>query len=152
MKPGDIAPDFELTADDGRTIRLYDELAKGPVVLFFYPKAMTPGCTAESCHFRDLGTAFEKFGATRIGVSADPPDKQQRFSEKHSFDFRLLSDIDRAIARAFEVKRPGPLFNRRTTFVIDTDGRVLDVIHNELNMDVHADRALAALESRATHS
>ncbi len=145
MHPGEHVPDFELPAADGKTVRLFEELDQGPVVLFFYPKAMTPGCTAESCHFRDLGAEFDAAGAKRIGISADPVDRQQRFSARHGFDFPLLSDEDRSVARRYGVKRPGPLFNRRATFVIGGDGRLLAEISSELNMDKHADEALAVL-------
>jgi peroxiredoxin Q/BCP len=148
MKAGDTAPDFELPDEAGGTRRLSDELASGPVVLFFYPKAMTPGCTNESCHFRDLKGDFEAVGAHRIGISADSVDKQSQFSEKHGFDFPLLSDTDRSVAKAFGVKRPGPLFNKRMTFVIGTDRKVLDVIGSETNMNTHADQALAVLKAR----
>ena len=152
MEIGDTAPDFELAADDGRMVKLSDELAKGPVVLYFYPKAMTSGCTRESCHFRDLAAEFAAAGAQRIGISADSVDRQRKFSDKHSFDFTLLSDPDRAVARQFGVKRPGPLINKRATFVIDTDRRVIDVIRSETNMNVHADQALATLSKRGTAS
>jgi thioredoxin-dependent peroxiredoxin len=152
MDIGDAAPDFELAADDGRTVKLSDELAKGPVVLFFYPKALTSGCTKESCHFRDLAAEFAAAGAQRIGISADSVERQRKFSDKHSFDFTLLSDPDRAVARQFGVKRPGPLFNKRATFVIDSDRRVIDVIRSETNMDTHADQALATLAKRGTTS
>jgi len=117
-------------------------------VLFFYPKAMTPGCTKESCHFRDLGAEFDAVGAVRLGISADPVDKQQAFSAKHDFDYRLLSDTERHVAKEFGVKRPGPLFNKRSTFVIDQDRRVLAAIASETNMDKHADEALAVLQAR----
>lgn len=149
MKVGDVAPDFELPDDSGGVLKLSDQLAKGPVVLFFYPKAMTPGCTKESCHFRDLKGEFDAVGAQRIGISADTVDKQHEFSEKHDFDFPLVSDGNRSIARAFGVKRPGPLFNKRMTFVIDTDRKVLDVIGSETNMDKHADQALEVLKARS---
>lgn len=149
MKTGDLAPDFTLPADDGSTVTLSQVLEQGPVVLFFYPKAMTPGCTAESCHFRDLGREFDEAGATRLGISADPPAKQQEFSAKHGFDYRLLSDVDKQVAKLFGVKRPGPLINKRSTFVIDTDRRVLAVISSETKMDKHADEALDALRSRS---
>jgi peroxiredoxin Q/BCP len=129
-------------------LRLSDELAQGPVVLFFYPKALTSGCTKESCHFRDLAAEFAEVGGRRLGISADPVDRQRAFSEKHSFDYPLLSDPDRAVAPAFGVKRPGPLMNKRATFVIDTNRRVLAVITSEINMDKHADRALAVLRTR----
>jgi peroxiredoxin Q/BCP len=148
MEEGEIAPDFELATDGGATLRLSDELAHGPVVLFFYPKALTTGCTKESCHFRDLAAEFSAVGGRRLGISADPVERQRRFSEKHGFDYPLLSDPDRAVARQFGVKRPGPLMNKRATFVIDTDRRVLAVIKSETNMDKHADQALAVLRNR----
>ena len=143
VHPGDPVPDFELPAQDGRPVRLSEELKRGTVVLFFYPRALTPGCTKESCHFRDLEADFAAVGAIRIGISADPVDRQRQFSEKYDLDFPLLSDPDRAVARQFGVKRPGPLLNRRATFVIGTDGRLLAAIHSELDMEKHADQALA---------
>jgi peroxiredoxin Q/BCP len=145
MKPGDPAPPFSAPDQTGQVRTLSDLLADGPVVLFFYPKAMTPGCTAESCHFRDLAGEFAEIGAQPVGVSADGVDRQKKFDDKHSLGFPLLSDPDRTIARAYGVKRPGPLLNRRATFVIGADGTIKDVIASELRMDVHADRALAAL-------
>jgi peroxiredoxin Q/BCP len=147
MRPGDQAPDFDLATQDGGRLQLSAELEKGPVVLFFYPKAMTPGCTKEACHFRDLAGEFEAVGARRIGISADKVDKQAAFADKHGFDYPLVSDPDRAVAKAYGVKRPGPLMNARVTFVIGQDGTVLDVIKSEVNMDGHADKALAALAS-----
>ena len=145
MRPGDIAPPFDLPTQDGSRLSLGDALEKGPVVLFFYPRAMTPGCTRETCHFRDLAAEFDAAGAQRIGISIDDVDRQQKFAEKHGFDFPLLSDPDRAVAKAYGVKRPGPLMNARATFVIGQDGRVVDVIKSEVNMDAHADKALSAL-------
>src|SRR5205807_9941747 len=128
------------------------ELARGPVVLFFYPRALTPGCTAESCHFRDLAGEFSALGAQRVGISADPVERQQRFTQKHGFDFPLLSDGDRSIARAYGAKRPGPLFNRRATFVIGQDRRLLAVIRSEVNMERHADEALDRKSTRLNSS
>ena len=149
MGPGDAVSDFELPDETGTKRKLSGFLANGPVVLFFYPAAMTKGCTAESCHFRDLGAEYAAVGTQRVGISADPVEKQQRFSEKHSFDYPLLSDVDRTVAEQFGVRRKlGPLPNKRATFVIDRDGKVLDVIKSELNMSVHADRALATLRER----
>src|SRR3954468_11893062 len=149
MNTGDLAPDFALPAEDGSIIRLSDELKNGPVVLFFYPKAMTPGCTAESCHFRDLAGEFAAVKTRILGISADPVERQQKFTEKHSFGFPLLSDTDRSVARAYGVKRPGPIFNRRMTFVIGTDRRLLAVLHSETKMEKHADEALEVLRSSA---
>jgi peroxiredoxin Q/BCP len=148
MRPGDTAPDFDLPTQDGSRLKLSDALQKGPVVLFFYPKALTTGCTKESCHFRDLAAEFEAVGAQRIGISADGVDRQAKFADKHNFDYPLVSDVDRSVARAFGVKRPGPLMNARATFVIAEDGTVLDVIKSEVNMNGHADKALAVLTDR----
>jgi len=149
MRIGEKAPDFQLQADDGRMVKLSDELAKGPVVLFFYPKAMTPGCTKESCHFRDLGSEFGAVGAQRLGISLDAVDRQHEFSLKHGFDYPLLSDGAAAVAKQFGVKRLLP-FTKRATFVIDTDRTVLSVIESEFNTDKHADEALAVLKSRSS--
>ena len=143
---GEKVPDFEAVTQTGVSVKLSDYLARGPVVLFFYPKAMTPGCTKESCHFRDLQAEFDEMGATRLGISADKPDLQMKFATKYGLDFPLLSDADGSIARAFGAARRGPLFNRRTTFVIGADGRLLDIIKSELNMEIHADRALEILK------
>src|SRR5438093_5860056 len=115
MKPGEKAPDFALPDETGATRKLGDLLADGPVVLFFYPKAMTPGCTKESCHFRDLQAEFDEIGATRLGISADAPDAQARFAGRYGLDFPLLSDVDGSIARAYGASRRGPLLNRRVT-------------------------------------
>jgi peroxiredoxin Q/BCP len=149
MNVGELAPDFELTADDGRSVRLSDELAKGRVVLFFYPKAMTPGCTAESCMFRDRASDFAELGAQRLGISLDSVDKQHKFSSKHSFDFPLLSDKGGAVARQFGVKRALLPFTKRATFVIDTDRRVLAVIESEFDTDRHGTEALSVLQAAA---
>jgi peroxiredoxin Q/BCP len=148
IRVGDTAPDFELSDETGTDRRLRDLLAGGPVVLFFYPAAMTLGCTRESCHFRDLATEFDELGAQRVGISADPVDKQKRFSDMHSFGYPLLSDVDRSVATAFGVKRGFGLTPvKRSTFVIDRDGTVLAVVHSEINMNKHADAALDALRS-----
>jgi thioredoxin-dependent peroxiredoxin len=144
---GEVVPGFEAVTQTGETVKLSDYLARGPVVLFFYPKAMTPGCTKENCHFRDLQAEFDAIGATRLGISADKPDLQQKFATKYALDFPLLSDRDGSIARAFGASRKGPLFNRRVTFVIGADGRLLEIIKSELNMQIHADRALEVLKS-----
>ena len=124
-------------------------LADGPVVLFFYPKAMTTGCTKESCHFRDLAGEFAEVGAQRVGISADKVDKQAAFDAKHDLGYPLLSDPDRKVAAAFGVKRPGPIFNKRATFVIGTDRTILAAISSETNMDLHADEALSVLRAAA---
>ncbi len=146
MEVGDEVADFELPDQTGTRRRLSELLAQGPVVLFFYPAAMTKGCTAESCHFRDLGAEFAALGAQRVGISADPVDKQLRFAELHGFDYPLLSDADMSVAEQFGVRRSfGPLPVKRWTFVISPESRVLAVIKSEIRMDTHADRALEVL-------
>ncbi|CAM3110541.1 peroxiredoxin [Saccharomonospora xinjiangensis] len=148
MKQADRAPDFTLPDESGTPRRLTELLAAGPVVLFFYPAAMTAGCTAESCRFRDLSAEFAALGAQPVGVSPDPVDTQRRFSEAHHLGFPLLSDPDGAVASEFGVRRGfGPLRTKRHTFVIGTDRTVLAVIRSELRMSVHADKALDVLRS-----
>jgi peroxiredoxin Q/BCP len=149
MDKGDLAPEFTLADDRGEQRSLSGLLATGPVALFFYPAAMTTGCTAESCHFRDLAKEFTELGAQRVGISPDPVAKQHEFSARNGFDYPLLSDPDGAVATRFGVRRGfGPVLTRRHTFVIDTDRRVLEVIKSELRMAVHADKALAVLRAR----
>ncbi len=146
MQSGDLAPEFALPDQDGVTRSLDDFLATGPVVLFFYPAANTAGCTREACHFRDLAADFAAVGATRVGVSMDDLESLRAFAGLHRFDYPLLSDADGAVARLYGVKRKTDLLRvKRSTFVIAPDRRVLAVITSELNMRVHADRALAAL-------
>lgn len=149
LGPGDLVDDFALPDQTGASRRLSELLAEGPVVLFFYPAAMTFGCTKESCHFRDLAAEFTSVGATRVGISADPVAKQRQFSDKHGFDYPLLSDPDRTVARLFGVTagfKLGPV--RRATFVIDQDRRILASFSSELRFASHGDRALELLRAR----
>lgn len=149
MKRGDRVTDFELLDETGAPRRLSEFLREGPVVLFFYPSAMTYGCTKQSCHFRDLATEFKELGAQRVGISADSVEKQREFSDEHSFDYPLLADTGMKVAAQFGVKRGfGLTLAKRSTFVIDTDSTVLAVIKSEFDMNKHADEALEALRAR----
>ena len=150
MHRGDVVPDFTLPDQTGAPRTLSGFLAKGPVVLFFYPAAMTYGCTKESCHFRDLASEFAAVGAQPVGISADTVDKQKQFDEKESLGFPLLADPDFKVAALLGAKRGGPKWvpNKRITFVIGTDRTILDVIHSEVSMGSHADKALAVLKAR----
>ena len=148
MEKGDQVADFELSDESGTPRKLSEFLAQGPVVLFFYPAALTFGCTKESCHFRDMGEAFTLAGAQRVGISSDPVEKQKQFSDKHSLDYPLLADVDGMVAEQFGVRRGGGRA-KRSTFVIGQDSRVLEVIRSELRMNVHADKALDALRVSA---
>jgi thioredoxin-dependent peroxiredoxin len=153
MRTGDEVPDFELPDQDGTRRRLSGLLADGPIVLFFYPAAMTTGCTKQACHFRDLASEFAAAGVQRVGISRDPVAKQKTFAERYSFDYPLLSDESGAVAELFGVAR-GMLGRRlgvpvkRWTFAIGTDRKVVAAIHSEVDMHVHADQALAALRDR----
>ncbi|HEY3833858.1 MAG TPA: peroxiredoxin [Acidimicrobiia bacterium] len=153
MNQGDHIADFALPDQTGAVRHLSEFLANGPVVLFFYPAAMTYGCTKESCHFRDLKAEFEAVGAQRVGISADPVDKQLQFADKHGFDYPLLSDVDRTVAEAFGVKRKSNLLRvKRSTFVIDTDSTLIAELHSEVSMNSHADKALAILQARRSNA
>ncbi|SDS84975.1 peroxiredoxin Q/BCP [Actinoplanes derwentensis] len=147
---GDIAPDFELPDQDGTPRKLTELLADGPVVLFFYPGAMTKGCTAEACYFRDLAAEFREAGVQRVGISKDPVEKQKLFADTYNFDYPLLSDPDSETLAAYGVKRKlplGPLSTKRMTFVIGKDQKVIEVIHSELDMNQHAADALKAAKA-----
>ena len=149
MEPGDLAPDFTLLDQHGVERSLVALAANGPVVLFFYPAALTRGCTAESCHFRDLAAEFAALDAQRVGISMDDVAKQAAFDEANHLDYPLLADVGGRVARAYGVKRGLDVLRvRRTTFVIDPDLKVLEVFASELHMAAHADRALAVLATR----
>jgi len=142
---GTPIPDLSVTTHDGRTTSLSELAGGGPLVVFFYPKAFTAGCTAQACHFRDLGAEFSELGASRVGVSRDDTATQARFVTEHEFDYPLIADRDGSVSRAFGAKRVGPIPSRRQTYVLDADLRVLEVISDELRMDRHADDALEVL-------
>lgn len=148
LATGDVVEDFALPDETGTVRSLTDLLADGPVVLFFYPAAMTTGCTAEACHFRDLAAEFAAVGARPVGISGDSVDRQQEFAGMHSLGIPLLSDADGAVRERFGVKRGFSLApTRRVTFVIGEDRTVLEVVRSELRMNTHADRALDALRA-----
>ena len=145
---GDKVEDFTLPDETGTERSLSGLLAEGPVVLFFYPAALSAGCTAEACHFRDLAAEFAAVGARPVGISGDSVDKQQEFAGKHTLGMPLLSDTDGTIRERFGVKRGFSLApTKRATFVIGEDRTILEVVSSELRMNTHADRALAALRA-----
>ncbi len=149
MREGDEVPDFELPDQHGQTTRLSGLLTDGPVVLFFYPAAMSLGCTRESCHFRDLAAEFAAIGAQRVGMSTDLPAKQKKFDELHHLGYPLLSDRDGAVATSLGVKRKLLVPVKRVTLIIDEQRMVAKVIASEMSMATHADDALAFLKQRA---
>lgn len=150
VERGDTVEDFALPDESGNPVTLSTLLADGPVVLFFYPAAMTSGCTAEACHFRDLAAEFAAVGARPVGISGDAVDRQREFADRHTLGMTLLSDPDGAVRDRFGVKRGFSLApTKRVTFVIGEDREVLEVVRSEVRMNSHADRALAALRAAA---
>ncbi|HVA70611.1 MAG TPA: peroxiredoxin [Acidimicrobiales bacterium] len=149
MRKNDLAPDFSLLDQDGSERTLSTLLLDGTVVLFFYPAALSPGCTKESCHFRDRGAEFTHAGAHLVGVSMDAPERQAQFALKHGLHYPLLADVDGVVARLYGVKRSLSFLKvKRATFVIDRHRRILEVITSEVSMNAHADRALATLRAQ----
>jgi peroxiredoxin Q/BCP len=141
LKARDKAPDFTLPSTDGRKVSLSDFKGK-KVVLYFYPKDDTPGCTKEACSFRDNLHAFEQKGAIVLGVSADDLKSHQEFAQKYSLPFPLLSDVEKKIVRAYGVWKQKSLYGRkfmgieRTTFIINEQGKIAHVFP-KVKVDEH---------------
>ena len=123
LKVGDKAPDFTAPLSDGSTFTLSKNLSKAPIVLYFYPKDFTPGCTKEACALRDAFPRFQDFKATVIGVSYDSIETHKKFTAEHKLPFPLASDSDKKVAKAFGVD--GMLFAKRATFIIDKSGAIV---------------------------
>jgi peroxiredoxin Q/BCP len=149
IEQGDQAPDFELPDQDGRAVRL-ENFRGRRVVLYFYPKADTPGCTTQACGVRDHLPEYAEAGAVVLGVSPDPVAKVKKFHEKFSLDFALLADEDHAVADAYGVWVEKSMYgrkyfgNERTTFVIDSEGKVAEVLR-KVKPAEHDRQVLAAL-------
>lgn len=151
---GRRAPDFSLPDQDGAPVSLGSLTEKGDVVLYFYPKDMTPGCTVEACCFRDAIGKIRALGAQVVGVSADSASSHRRFIDKHGLNFPLLSDPDNRITAAYGVYKKKSLYGReymgieRTTFIIGRDG-VVKRVFPKVKVNGHADEVIAALENRS---
>lgn len=143
LKEGDPAPDFELPAHDGSVVRLSDFKGK-IVVLYFYPRAMTSGCTREAQRFNELLEEFEKHDAVVLGVSNDPVDKIKRFADKLGLKFKLLSDAENKVIEEYGVlrRRGDKVSANRVTFIISPDGRIVKILKNIRPAEKHADLAL----------
>jgi thioredoxin-dependent peroxiredoxin len=146
LRVGDPAPDFELPSTTGEMVRLSDYRGKSEVVLFFYPKDNTPGCTVEACTFRDSHEAFREAGAVVIGVSSDSSESHRRFAERFRLPFVLLSDADGALRARFGVPRTLGIFPGRVTYLIDRDGIVRHVFSSQLRPKRHVAEALEVLK------
>ena len=151
IQEGDTAPDFTLEADDGRDVRLSDFRGK-PVVLYFYPKDDTPGCTKEACAFRDRRQDLQERGAVVLGVSADDVASHVRFRDKYSLNFPLLADTGHQVAERYGAWREKSFMGRtsigiqRSTFLIDRQGKVAKAWH-KVSVDGHDAEVLKELEA-----
>jgi peroxiredoxin Q/BCP len=149
LEPGDKAPDFELPDQDGRTVKLSDYHGT-PVVVYFYPKADTPGCTTQACGVRDRHADYAAAAATVLGISPDSVAKVKKFHEKQALNFSLLADEDHAVAERYGVWVEKSMYgrtymgNERTTFVLDTGGKVAAVLR-KVKPAEHDDLVLEAL-------
>ena len=142
IQVGDKAPDFTLPSQTGEQVRLQDRIGERVVVLYFYPKDNTSGCTAEACAFRDSHEAFSDAGAEVIGVSSDSADKHAGFASKHRLPFTLLADQGGKIRKAYGVPAVMGLIPGRVTYVIDRTGTVRHVFNSMTNIDGHVGEAL----------
>jgi peroxiredoxin Q/BCP len=150
IEPGDEAPDFNLPDQDGREVKLSDFRGQ-PVVVYFYPKADTPGCTTQACGVRDNRSAYAAKHAVVLGISPDPVKKIKKFHDKFALDFALLADEDHAVAESYGVWAEKSMYgrtyfgNERTTFVVDPDGRVVRVLR-KVKPAEHDEQVLTALQ------
>lgn len=151
VEVGQPAPDFTLPSDSGEPVRL-SQFRGSPVVLYFYPKDDTPGCTREACAFRDLKQELVKLGAVILGVSPDGVESHKKFREKFNLNFPLLADVDHSVAEAYGAWREKTRFGKksmgiqRSTFLIDANGVVRKVWKN-VQVDGHDDQVLEALKA-----
>ena len=149
IEPGQRAPAFTLTADDGAKVRLSD-LKGQPVVVYFYPRDDTPGCTREACAFRDQKVALKKLGAAVLGISADSIESHGKFRDKYGLNFPLLADTDHKVAEKYGAWREKNMYGKkslgiqRSTFLIDADGKVAKV-WKAVKVDGHDEQVLEAL-------
>lgn len=145
LSVGETAPDFDAIDDAGQRVKFSELLNGEPIVVYFYPKDETPGCTAEACTFRDNWDEINKLGAQVIGVSSDSPESHRKFKEHHKLQFRLISDEDNEIRKKYGVK--GKLIPPRTTFIISGDRKIVHVFNSQMNFRKHVEESLSTLQS-----
>lgn len=146
LKPGDPAPPFELRAQSGERIRLADFRGKKNVVVFFYPKDDTSGCTKEVCRFRDRYEVFTEKDAVVLGISSDDRDSHEKFAGKHGLPFKLLSDGGGHVREAYQVPKTLGFLPGRVTFVVDKKGVIRLVFNSQFKPEQHVAEALAMLD------
>jgi peroxiredoxin Q/BCP len=145
LKVGDRAPDFSLLDERGLPVSLKDFLGSKVVVLYFYPKDFTPGCTAEACGFRDNYKLYQDKGAMVIGISVDSVESHSKFSEKYNLPFSILSDSSKEVAKAYGVLGIGGFLARRITFIINKEGKITHIFP-KVDVKLHTEEVLKALE------
>ena len=145
LRVGDRAPDFTLPSGTGPEVRLSDVLKQRAVVLYFYPKDETPGCTAEACAFRDSYEVFKDAGAEVIGVSGDSAESHQSFAAHHRLPFLLLADVGGGVGKRYGTRKVLGLLGGRVTFVIDRQGIVRHVFDSQVQATRHVDEALETI-------
>lgn len=145
LKVGDTAPDFTLSDERGLPVSLKDYLGKKVVVLYFYPKDFTSGCTAEACSFRDNYKLYQSKGVVVIGVSLDSVESHSKFSEKYNLPFAILSDRNKEVAKAYGVLGLGGFLTKRVTFIINKNGKITHIFP-KVDVRHHSEEVLKALE------
>jgi len=145
LKVNDMAPVFESLTETGEKFSLGDLLGKTNIVLYFYPKDFTMGCTKEACEFRDNWDKVISLGATIVGVSSDSPETHSRFKKEHSLQFTLVSDQKKDIRKLYGID--GKFIPPRTTFVIDKRGKIRNIFNSQISISKHVDEALGTLNS-----
>lgn len=145
VKVGDTAPDFTLASQSGSPVSLKDFSGKC-LVLYFYPKDDTPGCTTESCAFRDQYEVFKSAGAEVIGISADSPESHRGFAAKYQLPFTLLSDIDNKVRKLYGVPATFGILPGRVTYVIDRQGVVQNIFNSQFNFKGHIEESLKIIQ------
>ena len=142
---GDQAPDFTLPDQSGKPVRLVDCLGKGPVVVYFYPKDNSTGCTAEACAFRDSYTVFTEAGAQVIGISSDSVESHRQFAEQQHLPFILLSDTKSRVRKLYNVPATLGLIPGRVTYILDNAGIIRQIFSSQMNPTQHVQEALATI-------
>lgn len=147
LKIGDRIPNFTLPSATGETVNIEDFIGKKSLVIYFYPKDDTPGCTAESCAFRDSYEVFTDAGAEVIGISGDSPESHQKFAQKYDLPFILLSDQGNKVRKLFGVPSTLFILPGRVTYVIDKEGIVKHIFDSMLDFKAHVDEAIKTIQS-----
>lgn len=147
LKVGDPAPDFTLPSQTGEFVSLKEMIGKKEIVLYFYPKDNTPGCTTEACAFRDSYEVFKEFGAEVIGVSSDSTESHRGFATRYGLPFTLLSDAEGKVRKLYSVPSTFGIIPGRVTYIIDTRGIVRHIFSSQMNPRKHIDEAVGVMRS-----